>query len=74
MNGSFDARSRPWEKGEGAIIPFSIRIVWYRMSETSSATNDDVRNKALASIAEMKEVVSKKEKEYRKLLKKVSVM
>ena len=52
----------------------SIRLGCHRMSEMSSDANDDMRNKALASIAEVKEVVSKKEKEYRKLLKKVGMM
>lgn len=61
-------------KGRTSQFRSSIRVGCYRMSEMSSDANDDVRNKALASIAEVKEVVSKKEKEYRKLLKKVSVM
>ena len=76
LDRAFDVRAKEGERREEGTSQFrsSIRVGCYRTSEMSSDANDDVRNKALASIAEVKEVVSKKEKEYRKLLKKVGVM
>lgn len=72
----FNVHVMEWERREERSSQFRsfLRVDCHRMSEMSSDANDDVRNKALASIAEVKEVVSKKEKEYRKLLKKVGAM
>lgn len=41
------------------------------MSETDTGVSEEMRSKALASIAEVREIVSTKEKEYKKLSKKV---
>ena len=41
------------------------------MSGTDTGMSEEMRSKALASIAEVREIVSTKEKEYKKLLKKV---
>ena len=42
-----------------------------RMSETDTGVSEEMRSKALASIAEVREIVSTKQKEYKKLSKKV---
>lgn len=48
-----------------------LELIRAGMSEADGGMNEETRKSALTSIAEVREIVSTKEKEYKKLLNKV---